>query len=137
MRVKKMFQGKVPENKILSTYSDSQTDTYSCDYTNKTNEWKYHNLSENPIISNTNRTIELGYTVTEIALVCWNANKSWQSYCTVTLPVLLDSLVYTTGKTKNDDIYKIDVKRTSNTNVYIVCGYEHTDDLKITGFYYR
>lgn len=34
MRVKKMFQGKVPENKILSTYSDSQTDTYSCDYVN-------------------------------------------------------------------------------------------------------
>ena len=35
MRVKKMFQGKVPENKILSTYSDSPTDTYSCDYVNQ------------------------------------------------------------------------------------------------------
>ena len=34
MKLKKMFQGKVPENKILSTYSDSQTDVYSCDYVN-------------------------------------------------------------------------------------------------------
>ena len=29
-----MFQGKIPENRILSTYSNSQTDTYSCDYMN-------------------------------------------------------------------------------------------------------
>lgn len=30
MRIKKMFQGTVPENKILNMDSDSQTDTYSC-----------------------------------------------------------------------------------------------------------
>lgn len=30
MRIKKMFQGTVPENKILDTTSSSQTDTYSC-----------------------------------------------------------------------------------------------------------
>ena len=35
MRIKKMFQGETPANKILNTYSDSQTDTYSCDYLNK------------------------------------------------------------------------------------------------------
>lgn len=35
MKIKKMYQGTVPENKILNTYSDSQTDVYSCDYTNK------------------------------------------------------------------------------------------------------
>ena len=35
MKIKKMFQGEIPENKIMSGYSDSQTDTYSCDYVNR------------------------------------------------------------------------------------------------------
>lgn len=30
MRIQKKFQGTVPKNKILDTYSESQTDTYSC-----------------------------------------------------------------------------------------------------------
>ena len=34
MRIKKMFQGQLPENKIVNTKSNSQTDTYSCDYIN-------------------------------------------------------------------------------------------------------
>lgn len=34
MKIKKMYQGSVPENKILNTYSDSQTDVYSCEYVN-------------------------------------------------------------------------------------------------------
>lgn len=34
MRIKKMFQGQLPENKIVNTKSNSQTDTYSCDYVN-------------------------------------------------------------------------------------------------------
>lgn len=34
MRIKKMYQGTVPENKILDTYSNSATDTYSCNYVN-------------------------------------------------------------------------------------------------------
>lgn len=34
MRIQKKFQGTVPENKILDTYSKSQTDTYSCNMIN-------------------------------------------------------------------------------------------------------
>ena len=34
MKIKKTFQGELPENKILNTESSSQTDTYSCDYIN-------------------------------------------------------------------------------------------------------
>lgn len=34
MKIRKAFQGTVPENKILDTYSQSQTDTYSCNYVN-------------------------------------------------------------------------------------------------------
>lgn len=37
MRIKKMYQGNLPENKILNTESTSQTDTYSCDYINNLN----------------------------------------------------------------------------------------------------
>lgn len=39
MKIKKMYQGVVPENKILNTYSNSQTDVYSCDYSNKLNTY--------------------------------------------------------------------------------------------------
>lgn len=35
MKIQKTFQGSVPENKILNTDSNSQTDTYSCDYIKK------------------------------------------------------------------------------------------------------
>jgi len=35
MKIKKVFQGSVPENKILGTYTESDTDTYSCNYLNK------------------------------------------------------------------------------------------------------
>lgn len=35
MKIKKQFQGVIPENKILNTESTSQTDTYSCEYINE------------------------------------------------------------------------------------------------------
>lgn len=34
MRIKKIYQGNLPENKIVNTQSNSQTDTYSCNYIN-------------------------------------------------------------------------------------------------------
>jgi len=34
MKIKKIFQGTLPENKILNEKSESQIDTYSCDYIN-------------------------------------------------------------------------------------------------------
>lgn len=36
-KIKKTYQGTIPENKILNTESKSQTDTYSCDYINNLN----------------------------------------------------------------------------------------------------
>lgn len=35
MQIRKAFQGTIPENKILDTYSTSRSDTYCCDYMNK------------------------------------------------------------------------------------------------------
>lgn len=32
MKIKKMYQGQAPDNKILNTKSNSQTDTYSCSF---------------------------------------------------------------------------------------------------------
>lgn len=39
MKIKKMYQGQVPLNKILNVKSNSQIDTYSCDYVNKLNDY--------------------------------------------------------------------------------------------------
>ena len=35
MKIKKTFQGSIPENKILNSHSTSQTDTYSCEKINE------------------------------------------------------------------------------------------------------
>lgn len=35
--IRKTFQGSIPESKILNSESNSQTDTYSCDYINSIN----------------------------------------------------------------------------------------------------
>lgn len=35
MKIRKAFQGTIPENKILDTFSESKTDAYSCNYTNQ------------------------------------------------------------------------------------------------------
>ena len=37
MKIRKSFQGTIPENKIMDTLNNSQTDTYSCRYINKLN----------------------------------------------------------------------------------------------------
>ena len=34
MKIRKAFQGTIPDNKILDTYSTSQTDAYSCNLVN-------------------------------------------------------------------------------------------------------
>lgn len=41
MKIRKVYQGVVPENKILDAYSESQTDTYSCNYVNGLVEEEY------------------------------------------------------------------------------------------------
>lgn len=50
MRIKKMYQGGLPENKILNIQSESSTDTYSCDYINNLN-FSVDELDELPVDS--------------------------------------------------------------------------------------
>ena len=44
MIIQKKYQGTVPENKILDTHSNSNTDTYSCNYTNKANTYSTNEI---------------------------------------------------------------------------------------------
>lgn len=39
MLIEKKYQGTLPDNKIVNTMSDSQTDCYSCDYINNLNTY--------------------------------------------------------------------------------------------------
>ena len=34
MKIKKMYQGTAPENKIVGTYTESNSDAYTCNYSN-------------------------------------------------------------------------------------------------------
>ena len=49
MRIKKIYQGELPENKILNVQSESATDTYSCDYINNLGVGGGDALDELPI----------------------------------------------------------------------------------------
>lgn len=49
MRIKKIYQGELPENKILNVQSESSTDTYSCDYINNLGVGGGDSLDELPI----------------------------------------------------------------------------------------
>ena len=49
MRIKKIYQGELPENKILKVQSESSTDTYSCDYINNLGVGGGDALDELPI----------------------------------------------------------------------------------------
>ena len=37
MKIRKIYQGSVPENKVVSTYTESESNVYSCDYMNNLN----------------------------------------------------------------------------------------------------
>lgn len=66
-RIQKKFQGTIPENKILNMYSQSITDTYSCDMIN--------NLTGSGPISETDPTVpEYVKNITEDDLQRWNNN---------------------------------------------------------------
>ena len=41
MKIKKNFQGEIPANKIMGTYTESDTDTYNCNYINKITQIVY------------------------------------------------------------------------------------------------
>lgn len=59
MRIKKTYQGSLPENKIVNTQSESQTDTYSCNYMNE----NFYSVGSVYITStNTNPSAKLGGT---------------------------------------------------------------------------
>lgn len=67
MRIQKKFQGNIPENKILNMYSQSITDTYSCDMIN--------NLTGSGPISETDPTVpEYVKNITEEDIEKWNSN---------------------------------------------------------------
>lgn len=36
MKIEKIFQGQIPENKIMNDYTETNTDAYSCEYINNT-----------------------------------------------------------------------------------------------------
>ena len=67
MKIKKIFQGSIPENKILNSHSTSQTDTYSCEKINEITEnlitHKYQLKITDAVTAGTEVTIPCYYKV--------------------------------------------------------------------------
>jgi hypothetical protein len=82
MKIKKMFQGTLPTNKIMNTKNTSKTDTYSCDYVNKLNTYSTEEQVigtwfGKPLYGKVIRTYE-GYNGTlEILHEIENPDKIW------------------------------------------------------------
>lgn len=58
MKIRKTFQGTAPENKILSAYNNSQTNTYSCQYVNRIGQMiRVYNSTSQTITPTTNTII--------------------------------------------------------------------------------
>lgn len=49
MKIKKTYQGTVPENKIVNTYTESGTDTYGCDYINSMDVYSTNETKTNKV----------------------------------------------------------------------------------------
>ena len=49
MKIKKIYQGTVPANKILDAYSASNTDTYSCNYVNSMDRYSTDEVKTNKV----------------------------------------------------------------------------------------
>ena len=87
MKIKKMYQGTIPENKIMNTKSDSKTDVYSCDYLNGKILYENSNGSAETIILSDNKN---NYKYLEIYGVMhgkWISKKILASNTTLHLEV--------------------------------------------------
>ena len=73
MKIKKIYQGELPENKILNAQSTSQTDTYSCDYINNLQGLDYICVNKG---KNNSLTLSAGYQKIVLeSIVSSNGNK--------------------------------------------------------------
>lgn len=64
MKIKKIYQGELPENKILNTQSTSQTDTYSCEYINNLGKSIITAYSTQNVDMSTGETLAFDYATT-------------------------------------------------------------------------
>lgn len=78
MKIRKAFQGTVPENKILDTYSTSQTDTYSCNYVNDKTTGKILWTNSSPTSNFSSQNVSISnlpnYTYIDIVYLVYKGN---------------------------------------------------------------
>lgn len=104
MRIRKTFQGQLPENKIVNTYSTSQTDTYSCNYLNGIVEsgsnayGDYIKYIDGTMICVREVTMTINITTAWGALYVGEDNTQWnyaQSF--ISAPKVIVDVIPTTG----------------------------------------
>lgn len=137
MRIRKTFQGEIPENKIVNMKSNSQTDAYSCDFANNTFATKWTTLwtNLNPANAFSSQSITLSSSDYDIlivicALTSYDGSAYGRKYITGTLKgsnITLDvggnysgsiAVFERTMSRTNDTKYSVDncTVRTSNSS---------------------
>lgn len=126
MRIKKMYQGTVPENKIVGTYTESDTDTYNCNYANNTFREKGTILFNGTWNRETSKTFDTSsYSKLEFVLVIPSPNAG-NPYST-RFTIMYDNSTTTgliSGITKCMDgfFYQCEIQKRSNTEIYFDYG---------------
>lgn len=71
MRIKKTFQGNLPENTVINTQSDSQTNAYSCEYANEHFGGVVLWTNSSPSIEFGGQTINFNGTYSHYDVISW------------------------------------------------------------------
>lgn len=121
MKIRKAYQGTVPENKILDTYSTSTTDSYSANYVNS--------IIESGSNANGNYVKYADGT-----MICYGiANTNAEGYITINFPISFTSVPTiavaqaSDSETTNMITVKLSTRTTSNFRAACVYsgGYLH------------
>lgn len=125
MRIKKMYQGSLPENKIVGTYTESDTDTYNCNYVNNNFKSKMENiLSSQGRSSSISKSLTKAYTNFDFLIIVWSPWNTDGSIYSVVMPtsVISSGINYEANAFQNTSIYKfIRIQFPSTTSIKVDC----------------
>ena len=125
MRIKKTFQGNLPENTVVNTQSNSQINAYSCEYANNNFKSKMENiLSSQGRSSSISKSLTKAYTNFDFLIIVWSPWDTDGSIYSVVMPtsVISSGINYEANAFQSTSVYKfISIQFPSTTSIKVDC----------------
>jgi hypothetical protein len=109
MRIKKTFQGSLPENTVVNTQSDSQINAYSCEYANNNFKSKMENILSSQGQGQTfQKSLTKAYTNFDFLIIMWSPWGTDASVYDMSIPtaIISNSVPYEDCAYQNSSVYK-------------------------------